>query len=102
MDGRRSSSSGRCWRYDGPMVVIEIHMAPGVRVFELSKEILQETQCQVMKPEEARAVGFDGLPPTPTDRAVFYVAVSQRDARWILNACEANPNVSKYQMHEVG
>jgi hypothetical protein len=88
--------------YDASMVVIEVHMAPGVKVFELSKELLEETQAQVMKPEEARAVGFDGLPPTPTDRAVFYVAVAQRDHRWILNALEADPNVSKYQMHEVG
>jgi hypothetical protein len=84
------------------MILIEVHLAPGVRTFQLSEEVLRETQAQVMTPEEAGGVGFQGLPAPPKDREVRYVAVAQRDTRWILNALEGNPNVSKYQVHEVG
>jgi hypothetical protein len=84
------------------MVLIELHLAPGKRTFELSEEILRETQAQVMTHEQAVKVGFEGLPAPPADTVVFYVAVAPRDARWILNALEADPSVGRFQMHEVG
>ena len=84
------------------MVLIELHLAQGARTFELSAEILRETQAQVMTHEQAVAVGFEGLPAPPPGRDVRYVAVAPRDARWILNALEANPDVTSFRMHDVG
>jgi hypothetical protein len=84
------------------MVVIEVHLAPGRKAFELSKETLEETKAQVMTPAEAARVGFEGLPPAPADHAVFYVAVRQVDSRWIMNALEADQGVTKFNVHEVG
>ncbi len=84
------------------MTLIEVHLAPGVRTFELSAEILRDTQAQMMTSDQARAVGFDGLPSAPAGTEVRYVAVLERDSRWILNALEADPNVSSFRMHEVG
>lgn len=86
----------------GRMVLIEVHLAPGIRTFELSEEILRDTKAQLMTPESARAVGFGGLPAPPEGREVRYVAVLERDSRWILNALEADPNVASFRMHEVG
>ena len=84
------------------MVLIEVHLAPGAHTFELSAEILRDTQAQMMTADQARAVGFGGLPAAPAGAEVRYVAVLERDSRWILNAIEADPNVSSFRMHEVG
>ena len=84
------------------MVLVEVHLAPGKKTFELSKETLEETKAQVMTPAEAAGVGFEGLPAAPGDHAVFYVAVRQVDSRWIMNALEADPNVASFKVHEVG
>jgi hypothetical protein len=92
--------------YDAPMVdarmvLIEVHLAPGVRTFELSDEILSDTKAQMMTADQARAVGFGGLPAPTEGTDVRYVAVLQRDSRWILNALEADPNVSRFRVHEI-
>jgi hypothetical protein len=84
------------------MVLIELHLVKGARTFELSAEILRDTQAQMMTPEQASAVGFGGLPAPPAGTEVRYVAVLDRDSRWILNALEADPNVASFRMHEVG
>ena len=84
------------------MVLIELHLAPGARTFELSEEIMRDTKAQMMTPEQARAVGFEGLPAPPPGKEVRYVAVLERDSRWILNALEADPNVASFRMHQVG
>ena len=84
------------------MVLIELHLAPGARTFELSPEILRDTQAQMMTSDQARSVGFGGLPSPPAGTEVRYVAVLERDSRWILNAIEADPNVSSFRMHQVG
>ena len=83
------------------IVLVEVHMAPGKHVFELSKELVEETGAQVMTAAEAKGVGFDGLPAPPDGRDVRYVAVRDRDSRWILNALEADPNVSGFKMHQI-
>jgi hypothetical protein len=86
------------------MVIIEVHLAPGKKSFELSEEILAETKAQVMTHAEAVAVGFEGLPapaPTGQPREVRYVAVRETDSRWILNSLEANPDVGSFKMHNV-
>jgi len=84
------------------MVLIEVHLAPGAHTFELSAEILRDTRAQMMTAEQAHAVGFGGLPAAPSGTEVRYVAVLERDSRWILNAIETDPNVSSFRMHEVG
>jgi hypothetical protein len=84
------------------MVLIELHLAPGAHTFELSEQILRDTQAQVMTHAQAVAVGFEGLPKPPAGRDVRYVAVAPRDSRWILNALEADPSVASFRMHEVG
>jgi hypothetical protein len=83
------------------MVLIEVHLAPGARTFELSEEILRETQAQTMTPAEARAIGFGGLPAPPEGRDVRYIAVRPRDSQWILNALEADPSVGTFRVHEI-
>ncbi len=84
------------------MVLIEVHLAPGAHEFELSAETLRETKAQVMTHAQAKAVGFAGMPTPPDGVEVRYVAVADRHARWILNSLEANPNVSRFNMHEIG
>jgi hypothetical protein len=84
------------------MILIEAHLARGTSTFELSPDILRDTEAQVMTAEQASAVGFGGLPAPPPGIEVRYVAVLERDSRWILNALEADPNVSGFRMHQVG
>lgn len=66
----------------------------------LSEETLQETQAQVMTPEEAAAVGFTGV-VVPEGREVRVIAVAARDARWIHRALEANTGVTSYKVSEI-
>jgi hypothetical protein len=84
------------------MVLVEVHLAPGMGRLELSEQVLRDTQAQVMTAAEAGAVGFQGLPAPPPGVEVFYVAVAQRDSRWIMNALEANPAVARFRLHDVG
>ncbi len=85
------------------MVVYEVHMAPGSDPSGiLSAETLRETQAQVMTLDEAKKVGFSGLPEPPADRVVCLIAVSKRDAQWIQRALETNETVGGFRVHEVG
>lgn len=84
------------------MVLIEVHLGPGVRELTLSAEVLRETKAQIMTPEVARKAGFEGLPAAPAGSEVRYIAVKEVDSRWILNALEANPGVSNMRVHPVG
>lgn len=84
------------------LVVFEVHVAPGSDPSQiLSAETARETQAQVMTPEEARKVGFSGLPDTG-NAVVRYVAVAARDKAWILRALETNEAVGGFKVHEVG
>jgi hypothetical protein len=65
-----------------------------------SAETLQETQAQVMTPEEASAVGFTGV-VAPEGREVRVIAVAARDARWIHRALDASPAVTSYKVSEI-
>jgi hypothetical protein len=81
------------------VVLIEVHLAPGTQTLQLSEEMMRETQAKPMTTEEAQVAGFVGLPPGPEGLAVHYLAVEERDARWILNGLEASPDVSSFRVH---
>lgn len=49
--------------------------------------------------DEARALGFAGVPDDP---AVRLVAVEQRDAQWIQRALERSPAAGPFRVHQVG
>ncbi len=66
----------------------------------LSEETQRETMAQVMTPDEARAVGFAGVPEA-AEGQVRLVAVAARDARWIHRALESNPGVTSYKVKEI-
>ena len=82
--------------------VFEVHIAPGSDPDSiLSESVKKETQAQVMTFEEARKVGFQGL-PEPSGGEVRLVAVARRDAPWVLRALENNDAVAGFRVHEVG
>ena len=80
------------------VVLIEVHLAPGAQTLQLSEEMLRETQAKPMTTEEARAAGFVGMAPGPEGLEVRYLAVEERDARWVLNGLEASPDVSSFRV----
>ena len=68
------------------MVLFEVFLSPGADPSTLlSQEILRETNAQVMTMDEARKVGFMGL-PDPEGKQVRLVAVAKRDAARINRA----------------
>lgn len=82
--------------------VFVVQIAPGHDPDKLlSEETVKETMAQVMTPDEARAVGFAGVPESAGGE-VRLVAVAARDARWVQRALEANPGVTSYKVSEVG
>jgi len=87
-------------------VMIELYLAPGATGEGLfTQETLDDTQAQVMTPEQAKAVGFDGLPDDPQEgaerRERRLVVVGKIDERRIINVLEASPQVSNFQVHDV-
>ncbi|MFO0646909.1 MAG: hypothetical protein U0326_11775 [Polyangiales bacterium] len=81
--------------------VFIVTIAPGHDPSKLlSEETLQETQAQVMTTEEARAVGFTGIPEGAEDN-IRLIAVAARDARWIQRALEGNHAVTSYRVKEI-
>jgi hypothetical protein len=84
------------------MVVFEVYVAPGADPADiLSKETQRETQAQIMTLDEARKVGFGGLPEPPPGMEVRLIAVAKRDASWIHRALETNEAVGKFRMFDV-
>lgn len=84
------------------LVVFEVYVAPGADPDNLlSAEILRSTQAQVMTFDQARQVGFGGL-PDPGDKVVRLVAVAKRDAPWIHRTLETSEAVGTFRVHEVG
>jgi hypothetical protein len=83
------------------MVVFEVFLVPGADPSALLSESLQkETSAQVMTLEEARKVGFAGL-PDPGDKEVRLIAVIKRDAPWIHRMLETNEVVAGFKVHDV-
>ena len=83
------------------MVVFVVFVAPGADPDTLfSEETLNETAAQVMTVEDARKVGFAGLPDYG-DKVVRLVAVAKRDAPWIQRALESSPVVARFSVNDV-
>jgi hypothetical protein len=84
------------------MVVFEVSLVHGADPENLlSAEILSETKAQVMTVEDARAVGFAGLPEPPSDKVVRLIAVAERDARWVQRGLETSEAVTSIRVHQV-
>jgi hypothetical protein len=84
------------------LIVFEVHVAPGSDPGTLlTEEAMRDTKAQVMTVEEARKVGFQGV-PDPGTHEVRFIAVARPDARWIQRALESNDGVAGFKMHEVG
>ena len=83
------------------MVVFEVYLAPDAdpgRI--LGPETLRETKAQIMTLDEARKVGFAGI-PDPQGKEVRLIAVAKRDASWIHRALETSDAVALFRAHEV-
>jgi len=84
------------------MMVFEVFLAPGAREHQLlSDELKRETQAQVMTLDDARKVGFAGLPEPPPNTEVRLIAVARRDAPWVQRTLETNEAVGSFRVHEV-
>jgi hypothetical protein len=82
------------------MVIYEVFLTPG-KSLTLSEELCRETQAQVMTLDDARKVGFQGLPDPPAGREVRLVAIGRTNARWLQQSLEANPDVESFRVHDV-
>jgi hypothetical protein len=65
----------------------------------LTADTKSDTGAAVMTPDEAKAVGFGGLPEIPGNVALIVVKTIDRGR--IINALEASPIVAKFSMHDV-
>ena len=84
------------------LAVFEVYLAPNAEASELlSAETIRSTQAQVMTLDEAKKVGFGGLPEPPPGKNVVLVAVARRDAPWIHRALERSEAAGGFRMHEV-
>ncbi len=82
------------------MMLFVAHLTPGSDPSTiLSAETVEDTGAQVMTPEQAKAVGFGGLPELPPNVALIVSRL--RDKNRILNSLEASPAVAKFSVHEV-
>lgn len=82
--------------------VFEVHLAPGADASDLlSAETIRSTSAQIMTLEEAKKVGFGGLPDPPPGKQVRLIAVARRDAAWIHRALETSEAVGGFHVHEV-
>lgn len=83
--------------------VFEVHLVPGADPASIIGEsTLDETQAQIMTLEEAKLVGFGGLPAPPAGLEIRLVAVAARDAPWIARALEQSDAVKGFNVHDAG
>lgn len=81
------------------IIVFEVHLAPNRSGDDfLSEETIEETNAQVMTTEQARAVGFQGIPDDPNVRLV---AVAHSDRKFMAGALERAHDVVGFRAHEV-
>jgi hypothetical protein len=84
------------------LVLFEVLVAAGQDPDTLlSTEVLQETQAQVMKLEEAQALGFSGVQQDPKGRDQRLIAVAARDAQFIQRRLEMTDAVQSFRLHQL-
>jgi hypothetical protein len=83
------------------MVVFEVFLAPGADPETLlTEETKRSTKAQVMTVEDARNVGFAGLPDYG-DKVVRLIAVGKVDSAWIHRALETSSAVARFSVNDV-
>jgi hypothetical protein len=94
--------TGRDGTIAAMLVLFEVLVAAGQDPDTLlSDEVLKETQAQVMKLEEARALGFSGVQPDPKGRDQRLIAVAARDAQFIQRRLEMTDAVQSFRVHQL-
>lgn len=84
------------------MVVFEVFVAPESDPSTLiTAETKEDTGAQVMTIDEARKVGFAGLPPPPDGVEVRLIAVRRVDANRVQRQLESNEAVASFRVHNV-
>lgn len=84
------------------MVVFEVYLVPGADVdMLLSKETVKETQAQIFTADEAKKVGFSGLPEPQPGLEMRLIAVARKDHSWIHRALETSEIVASFRVHHV-
>lgn len=84
------------------IVVFEVYLVRGADPGALLTEaIKRETNAQIMTLDEARKVGFAGLPDVEGEE-VRLIAVAKKDAPWIHRTMETSEVVKSFRMYDVG
>ncbi len=84
------------------LVLFEVHIARTADPSQLlSPEVARDAKARILTLEEARKVGFAGLPEPDTDKQVRYIAAVGRDAQFIRHVLETSAIVDKLRAHEV-
>ena len=84
------------------MVVFEVFIAPGANAAALTGlEAVRSTNAQILTLDEARKVGFAGLPESAPGTVVVLIAVAKGGERQIFQALDTSEVVSAFRMHDV-
>lgn len=85
------------------LMVFEVYFEPGALPDTLlSDQVRKDTQAQMMTFDEARAVGFGGLPkPASTEGVSRLIAVADKDGKWIQRLLETSDIVAGFRVHHV-
>jgi hypothetical protein len=83
------------------MIVVELRVRPGFEKDDfMSEEAQKETGARILTREEAENIGLGGLPEVDGD--VRYVFVNGRERQWVERAIDAYPEVTGYNVYDVG
>jgi len=84
------------------LMVFEVYFEPGSNPEALlTADLRRETQAQMMTFEEAKKVGFAGLPTPSTGGEARLIAVAERDGKWIHRVLETSSMVAGFRVHNV-
>ncbi len=84
------------------LMVFEVYFEPGSNPDALiTDELRRETKAQLMTFDEAKKIGFAGLPTPASGGDARLIAVAQRDGRWIHRLLETSSMVAGFRVHNV-
>ncbi len=84
------------------LMLFEVHIAHGADPSQLlSAEVTRDASAKLLTWDEARKLGFAGLPEPPADREVRYIAAVGRDAKWIAHVLEGSAIVDRLRTYNV-